>query len=860
MDPDRWRQVERILDVALAVEPSQWSEVLDACCSNDAELRRDVEGLLGRIDGARDFLETPPAAIAVALMDESQPAESHSLQDGRRIGAFRIEREIGRGGMSRVFLAERADGQYEQQVALKLLRPGFDSDVDVVRVRAERQILASLNHPNIARLLDGGVTDDGLPYLVLEHVNGEPIDRYCKTRGLSTRQRLDLFLSVADAVQYAHDHSVVHRDLKPSNIMVTADGTVKLLDFGLAKMLEEGITSEAPPTVTRLRWMTPEYAAPEQVRGTRATARTDVYQLGAVLYELLSGQTPFGGRARTMHELETAALECEPEPLAGALRGDLNAIVLKALRKAPEDRYGSADDLAQDVRRYLDGHPVHARRQTLWYRTSRVVARRRFQFAAAAVVAAILAAAFWVGRPRAAEPDPSVVVLPFVNLSADPANDYFSDGLTEEIITRLSAIQGLKVISRTSAMHYKGSTKSLRQIAGELKVAHVVEGSVRESDGSVRISAQLIDARGDKHLWAENYEYKSGNSFRVQKEIAQAVARALALGLGEQAARQLAKPGTRDPEAHELYRQARHLWRTRTRDAHEQAIVLYQKAIERDSSYADAYAGLADAYFTSYQLRYTGLSQEETYSRIKWAAERALALDDESASAHTSLASSLWWQRNWPGAERELRRTLELNPGDANARSWYALLLIGMGRVEEALEQSRRAYELDPFALIVTFNYAQACYFARDYDCAIEQYRRTLEINSSWAPAYSQLGLIYAQKRMPEAAVREVSKAVELLPVSEHLANLAYVQARAGRSEQALQLVARAKEQVSEAFPIARAYVALSEPDSALAWLERSSWQWPNRAVRADPALDPLRADPRFAQLVQRVDREMGIQ
>ncbi|MFL5617325.1 MAG: protein kinase domain-containing protein [Gemmatimonadaceae bacterium] len=392
VEADRWRRIEEVLDAALACEPEQWDAVLDTRCGVDARLRADVEEYLGRVSAAEHFLSSPPSALAARLVVDGHEAVSGNRYVGRRIGSYRVVRQIGRGGMARVFLAERADGQFAQHVALKLLRPGFDSDIDVERFRAERQILASLSHPNIARLYDGGVTDDDLPFLVLEYVEGEPIDRYCETYSLSARARLDLFLEVTDAVQYAHDRSIVHRDLKPSNILVSADGAVKLLDFGLARMLEEGVTGEAPPTRTGQRWMTPEYAAPEQVRGSVITSRTDVYQLGAVLYELLSGHTPFASRAGTLHELEMAALDQDPEPLGGACRGDLDAIVLKALRKQPEDRYATAGDLAADIRRHLTGHPVRARRPTPGYRTRRFVARHRVRLAAAVIVVLVAAA------------------------------------------------------------------------------------------------------------------------------------------------------------------------------------------------------------------------------------------------------------------------------------------------------------------------------------------------------------------------------------------------------------------------------------------------------------------------------------
>jgi eukaryotic-like serine/threonine-protein kinase len=392
METDYWHRVERVLDLALERDPSDWSNVLDTACDNDRALRDDVEDLLSRLSTAQSFLETPPAATAAALIQEARRLDSPASHDGRRVGAHRIVRQIGRGGMSRVFLAERADGEFTQQVALKLLRPGLDSEIDRHRFRAERQILASLNHPNIARLLDGGVSDDGQPYLVLELVDGTSIDRYCNERRLGVRERLELFVAIADAVQSAHRSLIVHRDLKPSNILVTKDGTVKLLDFGLAKLLEPSYGGAVSPmTASGHRWMTPEYAAPEQIRGTSITTLTDVYQLGAVLHEVLVGRPPFGTRGDSVHQLEAAILERELDALTGELRGDLDAIVRKALSKEPESRYASAQALADDIRRHLSGQPVVARRQTIRYRTRRFARRHR------ASVATVLAASTLLG-------------------------------------------------------------------------------------------------------------------------------------------------------------------------------------------------------------------------------------------------------------------------------------------------------------------------------------------------------------------------------------------------------------------------------------------------------------------------------
>jgi tetratricopeptide (TPR) repeat protein/tRNA A-37 threonylcarbamoyl transferase component Bud32 len=386
MDIRRWQQIQEVLDIALETDPARWSRLLDERCSGDPELQREVEALLARLDTAEGFLDSPPAALAAALVAESRETTDGDQYVGRRIGPYQLVRQIGRGGMSRVYLADRADGGFEQQVTIKLLRPGLDSASDLERFRRERQILARLNHPNIARLLDGGVTPDGVPYLVMEYVEGETIDRHCTRRQLGARERLALFLTILEATQYAHRNLVIHRDLKPANILVTADGVVKLLDFGLAKLLDpDPLTSVEPLTGTAQRWMTPEYAAPEQIRGEPASTLTDVYQLGAVLFELLTGTLPFGRRGRSAYELERAILNDDPG--TPSLSGDLDAIVLKALEKEPERRYASVDALADDVRRHLSSHPVHARTPSAAYRARRYMRRHRIEVLAAAGIA-----------------------------------------------------------------------------------------------------------------------------------------------------------------------------------------------------------------------------------------------------------------------------------------------------------------------------------------------------------------------------------------------------------------------------------------------------------------------------------------
>lgn len=463
LEAERWQRIGQILDAALASNPEHWPAVLDATCAGAPDLRREVEDLLARVDHARRFLESPPASAAAAVLAEARVA--YGMEGGDRVGAYRIEREIGRGGMSRVFLAERADGQFEQRVALKLLRPGLDTELDSARFRAERQILATLSHPNIARLLDGGLTDGGHPYLVLEYVEGRPIDAFCEEHALTIRQRLELFLMAAEATQYAHRNLIVHRDIKASNIFVSVDGAVKLLDFGLAKLLEPSAYGDERSSMqTVAHWMTPEYAAPEQIRRESVTTLTDVYQLGVVLYRLLSGRLPFTAPHGDLRELEAAVLAGHATPpsvvversdhyRARTLRGDLDAIVSMAMHPDPSRRYPSADALADDIRRHVSGHPVRARHITAAYRARRFVRRHRAESVAGlAILISVLAGAgvsVWQARRAAQQRDlaqtasrESQAVTSFVMglfEASDPAGARGDTLTAEELVERAAA-------------------------------------------------------------------------------------------------------------------------------------------------------------------------------------------------------------------------------------------------------------------------------------------------------------------------------------------------------------------------------------------------------------------------------------
>jgi len=498
VDETRVEQLSALFEQALSVPRERRADFVRQVCGGNTELRRELESLLDAEGSAAEYFdELADGVVSPAYAALADAATAGPRWEGRRVGAYRLVREVGRGGMSRVFLAERADGEFEHQVALKLLRPGFDSDIDVMRFRAERQILASLSHPNIARLLDGGVTDDALPYLVLEYIDGVAVDHYCRSRGLTTRQRLELFVTIADAVEYAHRNSVVHRDLKPSNILVTSDGTVKLLDFGVAKLVEQHAPGARPTTRTTHRWLTPDYAAPEQIRGTPITPRTDVYQLGAVLYEILVGRTPFGLYGETVHQLERAVLEREPDPLGRALRGDLDAIVFRALRKNPYERYASASEFADDVRRHLTGHPVRARRQTLGYLTRRFVHRNRVRLAVASAIMLLVVTTITAVSVEEARSRRALVELAARAGMADSVPAVVNELLALSSADGLTDTAAARGLVRAGLTYARTASRQPQRQARIFEAAGIVETKLSEYDsaGTLLQEALLLRRR-----------------------------------------------------------------------------------------------------------------------------------------------------------------------------------------------------------------------------------------------------------------------------------------------------------------------------------------------------------------------------
>jgi serine/threonine protein kinase/Flp pilus assembly protein TadD len=781
---------------------------------------------------------------------------------GQTLGHYHIFGKIGEGGMGVVYRAH--DEQLDRDVAIKILRPGSLGDESArKRFRKEAFALARLSHPNIETVYEFD-TQGGVDFLVLECLAGITLVDRIRRSPLTEKEIVHLGIQIAEALQEAHERKIIHRDLKPRNILVTPKGQVKVLDFGLAKFLqpESEVSTADALSSTALAAGTLPYMSPEQLRTEPADERSDIYAMGIVLYEMATGKHPFAGRVGLA--LSEDILHKQP-PQPSRLRPDismrLEEAILKCMEKEPGNRYQSAKELIVDLRRLVD--------PTATLSTADLnIRRKRGQYKIAFKVLALLAlivSALSIGSvrqrllPRANSPHiQSLVVLPLDNFSQDPEQDYFADGVTEALITDLSGISELRVISRTSAMQYKRTKKLVPQIAKELNVDGVIEGSVQRSGERVRVTAQLIDAVTDSQLWAESYDRDLRDVLALQDDLARSIAHEIRTKVTPQEGARLASARAVNPKALDLYLKGRYYWNQRTPDGLEKGLKYFQQAIAEDPGYSSAYAGLADSYLLLANLGV--LEFNVAVPDAKAAAKKALELDDKLAEAHASLGmASLYDRLDWREAEKELKVAIELNPSYASAYEWYGFTLAIIGRPAELVRNATRAVELDPLSHIINSYLGRAYYLSRRYDSAIEQYEKTLDLDKDFPVTHLFLGMAYTQKGRHDEAITEIRKAVDLSGrAPAMIAALGYAYAAAGRRDEALHLLQYLREPAERKFvssaDIAVIYAGLGERDNAFKWLEKayeenSLWAI---SLKLDPALDGLRADSRFSNLLHR--------
>ena len=734
---------------------------------------------------------------------------------GQTISHYKILEKLGEGGMGTVYKAE--DTKLHRLVALKFLSSEqFGSEDDRVQLLREARAAAAIHHPNVCTIFDVQEVGDQ-EFLVMEFIEGGSLRTAIDAGPLEFPKAIKIVIQVAEGLRAAHKKGISHRDIKPENIMITTDGIAKIADFGLARKIEQKVDSELS-TISG----TVAYMSPEQLQGQPVDQSTDIWSLGIVLYEMITGQRPFLSK---YHEALTYEITYEKQRPASAVRSDvpdiLEKIIDRCLEKVPAVRFPDAEKLIEELQ---------------------LVGQKKNSLRGSDIKA--------------------VAVLPFADISPEQDNKYFSDGLTEEIITNLSNLRSVRVISRTSVMHFERTGKSMKQIADELGVQYLLEGSVRKHGSDLRITAQLIDANQDTYLWGDKYNGTMDQIFEFQENVASRIVKALKVRLTPDEKRNLKRRPTQNTEAYQLYLKGRFFWNKRSREGLQKAIEYFNEAIGLDERYALAWAGIADSY--NLLTEYGPASRKELYARARSAVEKALEFDDRLAEAHTSLAFLIMLNElDWPASEKEFKLAIKLKPNYATAHHWYSQWLMFNGRMAEAIHEISRAVELDPFSPAIHKDKGLTLYYARDYDGAIEYAKKALELDSSIASAHRLLSLSFQGKKMFTEAIKENQRWGEQAG-TEVEASIALAQsyAAAGKKVEALaQMEVVKSEKLSGGNMlrgVALVYATLGENDLAFEWLDKSYEAKAESlcTLKVDPKVDAIRNDPRFASLLKKVGLE----
>jgi TolB-like protein/Tfp pilus assembly protein PilF len=790
-----------------------------------------------------------------------------TLATGTRLGPYDIVSPLGAGGMGEVYRA--TDSRLGREVAIKVVAGRLADDPHALaRFQREARVVASLSHPNIVALHDVG-TEGPMAFAVMELLDGEPLDRSIGSTGLPWTRAVDIAVPIADALACAHERGIVHRDLKPANIFLTRDGLVKVLDFGLARQnayhAHTGTTRAAPEeTEPGVVLGTVGYMSPEQVRGETADARSDIFSLGCVLYELLSGRRPF--RGATAPEVQAAILRDEPRPVSevGNVPADVNAIVARCLEKHPGQRFQSARDLGFALRQARARSEARASEPAVRQRLT----RRTVVALGGAGLAAVATGLFWSARRGPAafgSGIQSLAVLPLVDLSPD-RQEYFADAITEDLMTRLQKMGSWRIISRTSAMAYRATSKRTADIARELAVDAVVTGTVQRNGTWLKVTAQLVDGRTDEVLWAESLKRELQDIFALQNDISFAIARQVGLALSSDVNERLAAAAVPIPRAaFNAYARGRYAWNKRGESDLRQALLHFNAALEQEPTYAAAWAGLADAYG---QLGYGSYdSPKESFPPARKAAEKALEHDPDLAEAHASRGYALmYYEWDFAESERAFRRAIQLNPNSEYAHQWLAYLLTALERpLADVEEEIAKARDLDPLSVAIRTDQAFMFHYYNRNDNALRSVDQALAMNPQFPLAWFWRGRILTSQGQYEQADAAFQNIRQLRTWTPAMAALGFLYGKSARPKEALKILgefeALAKSgRYASSYAIAAVHAGLDDRESALSVLEtavqeKSHWLvWLNR----DPRWDEIRDDARFRSLVRRVGLPAG--
>ena len=886
MNDKRWQQVEHLYHAALAKQPAERSAFLFEATDGDAELRREVESLLAYEDRAENFIESPALDVAARMMADEV---SRVVKVGESFNQYRIVSHLGAGGMGEVYLAD--DTRLRRRVALKFLPEALTKDKrHLHRFEVEARAIAALSHPNVCTIHEVVETEDGRHCIVMEYVEGMVLRERILDGPMKVNEAVEIAIQVASALASAHAGGIVHRDIKPENVMLRRDGYVKVLDFGLAKLADKTTDFANSQVETRAIELkttpgtvmgTVAYMSPEQARGLPVDARTDVWSLGVVLYEMIAGEKPFAGATPT--DVIVSIVGREPEALTKSAPEaiPLEPIVTKALAKDPNQRYQTTEELLAELKRLkreLELGPDLER-----YKppnggvrlVSHAAPRRRMMTVAALLtlvgIALFLAVWFSWGSKRTTPPAnaiKSLAVLPIINISGDQSQDYFAEGMTETLISGLARISALRVTSRTSVMQFKGSRKPLRDIAHELNVDAVVEGSVQRIGDKITVAVRLIDASTEKHLWTENYNRDLRDILAVQNEVATAITQAIQIKLTPQEQSRLARARPINPAAYDDFLRGRYYLNSQTRADNDNAIQALNRAVEGDPEFAAAWAELAQAYV--WKLFLFAPDEKDLHEKAYVAVGRALVLDPELPEAYLARGRLLWTPANhFPHdkAIQEYRRAIALNPSLDEAHNQLALVLSHVGLLDEALSEIDKALAINPSNNLARFRVGEVLLFQTKNEEALAALQN---IPTDTNPALVGHQIVFALFNLgrKEEAAATIAKFLKDYPADNRglftslQAILAASEGRHVEAEKKIQLAIERGKGFGHfhhtAYHIACAYAIMDRHEQAIKWLELAANDgFPCYVLfEKDHNLDNLRQDPRFQALVARLKQQ----